>query len=75
MQQQQSNMVKPQKVGGRKLGMNTKFVPTYGGKKGGKMSNGVGWGGEKPMKKITPKKKSLPSKSKVMSSVKKAMGY
>lgn len=24
----------------------TKFIPTYGGKAGGKMSNGSGWGGE-----------------------------
>jgi hypothetical protein len=26
------------------------FIPTYGGKVGGKMSNGAGWGGE-PIKK------------------------
>lgn len=34
----------------------TKFTPYYGGK-GGKMSNGRGWGGDKPMKKKGTKTK------------------
>lgn len=34
-----------------------KFVPMYGGKKGGKMSSGAGWGGEKSttLKRVTKK--------------------
>jgi hypothetical protein len=33
------------------------FIPMYGGKKGGKMSNGAGWGGERPgTVKMAPKK-------------------
>ncbi len=39
------------------------FVATYGGKVGGKMSDGSGWGGEKPMKKGKKKKSSKKMKT------------
>jgi len=35
-----------------------KFVPTYAGKVGGQMSDGTGWGGEMPVKKVAPKKRT-----------------
>ncbi len=35
-----------------------KFVPFYG-TPGGKPSNGAGWGGEPPTKKLSTKKKAL----------------
>lgn len=49
-----------------------KPTKTYKIPKAGKQ-NGAGWGGE-PMKK-TVKKAGLPSKSKVMKSISKSMGY
>ncbi len=42
------------------------FVPTYGGKVGGKMSNGAGWGGELKAKKdpMSMLKRGMQGKSK-----------
>lgn len=49
-----------------------KFVPYYGGK-GGKMSNGAGWGGEPPKKII---KKTAPKIHKTSAkSAAKKLGY
>ena len=50
-----------------------KFVPMYGGKVGGKMSNGAGWGGE-PTKKIIKKTATKVHKTSAKSAAKK-LGY
>lgn len=81
MQQQQSNMVKPQKIG-KAVGSAFKkgvIYDAYG--KPARNFDSSKWGGEKPIKspkmKKLPKKHpmKLPSKSKVMSSLRKTMGY
>lgn len=48
--------------------MAKKFIPMYGGKAGGKMSNGVGWGGD-------PKKKSTKIHRTSAKSAAKKLGY
>lgn len=78
MQQQQTNMVKPQKVGGAKKG----FTPLYGGsllkgKQVGKpmKSFGAGFGGEKSTMKAKKTVSKTPSYASVQKSIKKTMGY
>lgn len=51
--------------------MAKKFIPMYGGKAGGKMSNGAGWGGETPKKKM----KSLSVHRTSAKSAAKKLGY
>lgn len=73
-QQQQSNPIKPQKVGGKKKS----FVPNYAGRPNSKIKSfGLGFGGPAPkaskhMKKVSSK---VPSFSKVEKSVNKSKGY
>ncbi len=49
----------------------TKFAPMYGGKVGGKMSNGAGWGGEKPLHKGKKKKGHKKHKNWISGAIKK----
>ena len=71
------NMSKPMKVGG--MSKPKKWTPQKGIPNQAKLKNiGVGWGGEKPKAKSAKqlgKKAGLPSKNKVMSSLRKTMGY
>jgi hypothetical protein len=80
MQQQQSNMVKPQKVGGKKVVGTTKYSSMEGFTAPKKPTKQPGKKTVQP-KKAAPLKKSVkkatkaPSYAAVQKSIKKTMGY